>query len=243
MTSKNLNRAIWLVLAMSATALAAGPGGGGSPGTGGGGGGGGGGGKPPVETSNNLAYPILEIGFTANPVASWTVAPGVIGTNYVYGCAVPEGDFVNTACLNGTVPMTKEACAIHCGYGDDTSLIFRIYKQKVPNQLWKSESIAPMQGTPALVAMIDWGDALESRTSSSTSVVRVEAMPFYKHGVLELTGFEMWHVSGTGVDEMWGARATDDAGQSTRAEIRLPASTQDRLFLGGTQPPWLAQRT
>jgi hypothetical protein len=59
--------------------------------------------------------------------------------------------------------------------------------------------------------MIDWGDALESRTSAATSVVRVEAMPFFNYSSAELTGFDMWHVSGTGIDEMWGSRATDDA--------------------------------
>jgi len=50
MTSRNLKSAIWLVLAVSATALAAGPGGGG---------GGGGGGKPTTEATNNLSVPAI----------------------------------------------------------------------------------------------------------------------------------------------------------------------------------------
>ena len=71
MTSKSLNRAIWLVLAMSATAFAAGGpptggggggGGGGGPPDGGGGGGGGGGGKPSTEATNNLSVPAIMAG-------------------------------------------------------------------------------------------------------------------------------------------------------------------------------------
>jgi hypothetical protein len=41
-------------------------------------------------------------------------------------------------------------------------------------------------------------------------------MPFFDIGLSgsdpqrTLTGIEMWHISGTGVDEMWGAKATDE---------------------------------
>jgi len=212
MTSKNLKVAIWLVLAVSAVAVAKGPGGG-SPGTGGGGGGGG---PPTTEVSNNLAFPIFGLtGLSPNADILWSVPDGTLGTNYVYGCAVPDGDFLTSACLNGTVPMSKDACATFCGVTSDE--VFRIYKQKVPTQTWRSEVITPAEGlpNPAEVGLIDWGDALESRTSAATSKVRVEAMPFFDirgvNGARTLTGIEMWHVSGTGVDEMWGARATDEA--------------------------------
>jgi hypothetical protein len=57
MTSKTLKHAIWLVMAMSATALAAG-----GPPSGGGGGGGSGGGKPTTEATNNLSVPAIMLG-------------------------------------------------------------------------------------------------------------------------------------------------------------------------------------
>jgi hypothetical protein len=213
MTLKTLKSAIWLTLAASAVALAAGPGpgGGGSPG---GGGGGSGGGGPPVggETSNNLAFPILELDALGS-LNTWSVPAGVIGTNYVYGCLKPEGDYLNTACLNGETPMDKATCASFCGV--DVSDVYRIYKQKVTGQSWKSETIQYTSGDVAPVALIDWGDALESRTSSATSVVRVESMPFFDNSATKLLiGYEMWHVSGTGIDEMWGARATDVTGDA-----------------------------
>ncbi len=58
MTARNLKSAIWLVLAVSAAALAAG-----TPG-GGGGGGGGGGNKPPTEAGFNLSVPAIMAGGT-----------------------------------------------------------------------------------------------------------------------------------------------------------------------------------
>jgi hypothetical protein len=240
MTSKTLKSAIWLTLVASAVALAAGPGpgGGGSPG---GGGGGSGGGGPPVggETSNNLAFPILELDASAGLTEAWSVPAGVIGTNYVYGCLKPEGDYLNTACLNGETPMAKDACATFCGV--DVSEVYRIYKQKVSTQRWNSETIPYTAGGDAPVALIDWGDALESRTSSATSVVRVESMPFFDNAASALlTGWEMWHVSGTGIDEMWGARATDDAspvGSSYETPYAIMHTSNARLHLAKLSGP------
>jgi hypothetical protein len=87
-----------------------------------------------------------------------------------------------------------------------------MYWQKVPGQNWKSE----VDGVFAseIAEYVDWGDALESRTVSATSVARVETMPFDLDDTvppLLRVGFEMWHVFGTGKTEMWGARVTDTA--------------------------------
>jgi hypothetical protein len=88
--------------------------------------------------------------------------------------------------------------------------IERMYWQKVPGQTWKSE-VADGDDS-AIAEYVDWGDALESRTSSATSVVRVETMPFDDQSLATLApmqGFEMWHVAGQGKTEMWGARVAD----------------------------------
>jgi hypothetical protein len=209
MTSKNLKSAIWLVLAVSATALAAGPG------SGGGGGGGGSGGKPAVETSNNLSYPIIELTSggavgTIGP-ASTSVAPGAFPTNFAYGCpdTDPLAEYPNKSCVSSTgtfYAKDSTECKAIC---TDPTKIERMYKQKVPGQIWKSE----VDGLRAseFAAYVDWGDALESRTSAATSVVRVETMPFILQSdpLVTMQGFEMWHVFGTGKTEMWGARVTD----------------------------------
>jgi hypothetical protein len=95
--------------------------------------------------------------------------------------------------------------------------IERMYWQKVAGQTWKSE--VDGLAASAEAEYVDWGDALESRTSSATSVVRVETMPFEQlpspvvgdDPPPTMRGFDMWHVFGTGKTELWGARVTDTA--------------------------------
>lgn len=213
MTSTTLKHAIWLAMAMSAAALAAG----GPPS------GGGGGGKPVVETSNNLSYPIIELtsGGAGGTIgaASSSVAPGTFPTNFAYGCPEtdPLAEYPNKSCVSASGTFYDKGsadCIAICG--TDPTLIERMYFQKVPGQIWKSEVVGPRGFEHA--AYVDWGDALESRTSSSTSVVRVETMPFHvipqpvELPAVTMQGFEMWHVFGTGKTEMWGARVTDTIG-------------------------------
>ena len=81
------------------------------------------------------------------------------------------------------------------------------------------------------VAYVDWGDALEAVSWTERSVIRVETQPWSStipgynpvtgycagrgaSGDLIRTatckvGFQMWHVSGQGITEHWGVRATD----------------------------------
>ena len=87
MKSKNLKSAVWLILAVGATALAAGPGSGG-------GGGGGGGGKPTTEATNNLSVPAIMAGaagtFALNCPAtgfSTLVRPDKVPVFYPEACA------------------------------------------------------------------------------------------------------------------------------------------------------------
>lgn len=179
------------------------------------GGGGGGGGKPPVEVSNNLSYPILELtsGGAGGTIgaATTSVTPGTFGVNFSYGCPDPTypdvAEYPNKSCVSSTgVFYAKDSAECQAICGTNPSLIERIYWQKVPGQKWKSEVIGP-RGTE-IAEYVDWGDALESRTVSATSVARVETMPFTTEPT-PMQGFEMWHVFGTGKTEMWGARVTD----------------------------------
>ena len=78
---------------------------------------------------------------------------------------------------------------------------------------------------------MDWGDALEAVSWSERSVIRVETQPYYStiddYSPWETTcsnaadsagldpevdckvGLQMWHVSGQGITEHWGVRATE----------------------------------
>ena len=78
------------------------------------------------------------------------------------------------------------------------------------------------------VAYVDWGDALEAVSWNERSVVRVETQPWsstipgYDPAADACAdaalgdptidckvGFQMWHVSGQGITEHWGVRATE----------------------------------
>lgn len=180
-----------------------------------GGGGGGSGGKPGVEVSNNLSYPILELtsGGASGTIgaATTSVTPGTFDVNFSYGCPDPTypevAEYPNKSCVSSTgdfYAKDSSECQTLC----DGQTIERMYWQKVPGQTWKSQ--VADGGDSAITEYVDWGDALESRTSSATSVVRVETMPFDQLTELStMKGFDMWHVFGTGKTEMWGARVTD----------------------------------
>jgi hypothetical protein len=99
--------------------------------------------------------------------------------------------------------------------------------------VWQAESLAaadidgdlgnydPDAGyfvVPTPATHVDWGDNMESQTWTATSVIRVETTTFttlpmtVPNGPLPgrtMRGFQMWHVSGKGPDELWGLRATE----------------------------------
>ena len=208
-----------LLLAFSAASLAAK---GGIPG-------------PPTggETSNNLSSPSIQTeSASANSIiANWSVptAPE-LGVHYSYGCAAPQSDgqfsYPNTSCVDNlsepTVYYTAEQCQAVAAPCDGQD-VFRIYWQKVDvNEWWADdEGISDLDPNFAVVDHIDWGDALEAVSWNERSVIRVETQPWSstiedfvpEAGCTDLalckTGFQMWHVSGQGITEHWGVRATD----------------------------------
>ena len=83
--------------------------------------------------------------------------------------------------------------------------LYRIYLQKELLNAWQAQTVVANGITT--VDYLDWSDNLESQTWTASSVVRVETVPFKVDATL--LGFEMWWAEGLGVDEMWGARATN----------------------------------
>ncbi|MDH3556495.1 MAG: hypothetical protein OES18_11655, partial [Deltaproteobacteria bacterium] len=108
----------------------------------------------------------------------------------------------------------------------------RIYWQKV-GPYWSAdeEPLALETDGKAYVSYVDWGDALEAVSWTERSRVRVETQPYssripmfdptvesceeaseFDQGDPEVdckVGFQMWHVSGQGITEHWGVRATE----------------------------------
>ena len=215
-------------------AQAQGRGGGGGGGNGGGGGGGG-----ETETgTNNLSFPAVH---TAEPgtAAYWNVTESVFGTNYSYGCGLPETvgttTYPNTSCVDNATGafLNPSDCSLKC----PNQTLDRIYWQKVPANDWWAQSTGK-PGLPQPVSFLDWSDSLESVTWKTKSTIRVETTPFASAPFFDsttntsfdtLAGFQMWHVFGQGTNEQWGVRVREAdslpyAYQSPYAIIHTPSA-------------------
>lgn len=170
--------------------------------------------------------------------AYWSVTDApVLGEQFSYACPGEEFweefKYPNTSCVDHlmkpTVYYTPEQCVavgMPCE-GMDVSELSRIYWQKEPlNEWWATDDGRFPDFIP--VAYVDWGDALEAVSWTERSVVRVETQPWSStipgyDPVLAAcadaaigdpaidckVGLQMWHVSGQGITEHWGVKATE----------------------------------
>lgn len=191
------------------------------------------------ETGNNLSTPgiLTESSADVSVEAFWSVTDTpVLGEHFSYGCpgeeAWEEFKYPNTSCVDHlmepTVHYTPEQCVadgMPCA-GMDVSDLSRIYWQKEPLNEWWATDDGRFPDSIA-VAYVDWGDALEAVSWTERSVIRVETQPWSSTipGFNPTTacsdaalgdpnidckvGLQMWHVSGQGITEHWGVRATE----------------------------------
>lgn len=149
-----------------------------------------------------------------------------------------DGKFTypNTSCVNDLASPTTYYTADQCTdeiqpspcSGKD---VFRMYWQKVAVNDWTADVDGASPEPFRSVAYNNWGDALEAVSWSETSQVRVENQPYEslipgfdptlascQNAALAVgltpevvckVGIKMWHVSGQGITEQWGAVATD----------------------------------
>lgn len=88
--------------------------------------------------------------------------------------------------------------------------------------LWQAENLltGALTGPRVVVDSIDWGDNLEAKDWSLTSIIRTEVVLFKNLGSLEfppMTGFEMKLLYGKGTSEMWGTNTSSY--QSSKSTI------------------------
>ncbi len=161
---------------------------------------------------------------------------GELGAGFSYGCERPQvigtTTYPNFSCVSETgVALGHDECATNpdycapaAGCAGGTCVVERIYWQK-RSSVWQAGNVAGAGATP--VHFGDWGDNLESQTWTSSSVIRVEFTP-YNTLAAALRGYQMWHVSGQGVTEVWGVRATNDplayAYEGTHATVHTAAA-------------------
>jgi hypothetical protein len=147
-------------------------------------------------------------------------------------------NYPNTSCVDSLAVPTVYYTAAECsavGAPCDGLPVDRIYWQKVDANEWWADQEGALANTlldpSRLVDHGDWGDALEAVSWTERSVIRVETQPysstipgfdpiltyceaaaidaFLDPEVVCKVGFQMWHVSGQGITEHWGVRATD----------------------------------
>lgn len=136
----------------------------------------------------------------------------------------------------------------------------RIYWQKVESNEWWADDTG-VSPNVATVDYVDWGDALEAVSWTESSVIRVETQPWTEtidgfdptiadpalNDCAEAAaaagldpelackiGLQMWHVSGQGITEHWGARASDVAPFDSfnyDTPFQITKSTEARLNL------------
>lgn len=180
------------------------------------------GGGPPSgkgETApNNLSYPATFTGTQPTlqgTEGSYTLgtADAVPGVSWSYGCNTPETigttSYPNISCVNAITgtSLTYTECQAVCG----SVPVERIYWQKTSANVWQAGSEGPTAGARN-AAFVNWGDNLETGQWTTNSVIRVETTPFSALTATSpstLIGFQMWHVSGQGTNELWGVRATE----------------------------------
>ncbi len=192
---------------------------------------------PPInvgENVNQMSFPAI---FDAEISANWSVPAlnaAVLGVDYSYGCDQEEFSGVysypNTSCVNNLMAPEEYYTADECiqsghpceGFALDE--VYRIYWQKNPLNEWSADQdVNPGQ---TFVSYLDWGDALEAVSWNERSKIRVETQPYSKTTANRFgdscenmanvaaddckVGFHMSHVSGQGITEHWGVKATEE---------------------------------
>ena len=208
---------------------------------------------------------VLSVAHHWNP----PLAAPELGEHYSYGCDAPETmdqfSYPNTSCVDNLADPGTYYDAAVCTAADmpcEGLDVHRIYWQKVDaNEWWADEEGAGGTG-PLSVDYVNWGDALEAVSWNERSVIRVETQPYENlvEGFDPYTtwcaqaasdlgldpalscrvGQQMWHVSGQGITEKWGVRATDlDAGNLSfnyDSPFQIIKSTTARLNIAKLEP-------
>lgn len=80
--------------------------------------------------------------------------------------------------------------------------------QKDPLNVWQAQNDPVASVT---LTEIDWGDNLEAKDWKAGSVVRVETGLYDNALATAMLKYEMCYISGSGTDEVWGLRVTQNA--------------------------------
>jgi hypothetical protein len=176
-------------------------------------------GKPPVETTNNLSFPVI-----------WSegVKMTLAGTMLNASLAVPY-DVTRDG-------LITDADMLACG-----GTLAYAYAQKTTGNTWQAQNVDAVG--PVYVSEIDWGDSLESSDFKVRRPIRVE-LTLYKLLDNPMTGYNMVMLANpSSPDEVQGACATANPGDNsnvltysgTEASVYSPNGKIVIQLLGGTR--------
>lgn len=113
------------------------------------------------------------------------------------------------------IPLRGEfGVAMFDGAYDDVDGVSWYHQRDVYNE-WQAES-ADWSTAPVNISWIDWGDNIESRSWPERAKVRVEVVLF-QDLITPMVGYEMLHLSGQGIEELWGTNTVTYA--ATQATV------------------------
>ena len=166
-------------------------------------GGGEGGGEDDTGYGNNLSFPVVfadNVGITGLRITG--VWPGVVTPS----TPVPAFDF-NT----GLRPLSTEVLPEFPYFEDNTSVLMGgvTYYPQATASTWQAEWRAN-PGGDNLSVIVDWGDALASKTYTTNSVVRIETVLFQDAPIVSdtMAAFNMTLLAGSGATELQGTDTT-----------------------------------
>ena len=154
------------------------------------------------EGGNNLSFPVIWAeGVMVTLPGEADMEPTLDGVWWYWWGTTPEGDPLscppdpqnNALCEDGSSP----------GAG-----AIRAYLQQDTNNVWQAGT-ADWSAAPVDVTWIDWGDNLEAVDWNIRSMVRTEIVLLQDLAPEDaMTEYVMRHLSGWGIDEMWGLATT-----------------------------------
>jgi len=166
---------------------------------------------PTTEFGNNLSVPVVF-------AEGYNIVGGdvsVVGSGFRSTPLVDNFDALTVYCPLEFLGVTDPETGLTVDLAGNPLLSNWFYEQKT-EATWQAEwadatDEATALPSPVNVTRLDWGDSLLSKAWTTRSKIRLEVRLYRDNDLLSsdgtagLKGYGMNHLSGAGIDEVWGA--------------------------------------
>jgi len=189
---------------------------------------------------NNLSFPVIYAEGVPKTLRGIYAAPVFDGAFWYYWKLPVVAAEIPPVPVHGACPADPDD-TLYCADGiegtvgplpDPTAVV--VYPQQDEFNEWQAEQI-DWSAAPVDVHWIDWGDALEAVDWDLLSQVRAEIV-LTQDSTEPMVEFEMKHLSGLGIDEMWGTTGIDLDGSIATIYSPCARFTIQRLLLERGHP-------